>query len=221
MSQHKQQQYKSDANGKSFSMTGKHNIPVLRTLGFEKKKRIKARILPFSPATRRGKSSLANNIPPSIFRKWVRLVIIVPWRFLHKNSRSFISEKYTSWDMKAGKKPKASIPFTYGLIKQTWLQNVWRSIGYFPILSFVGLRNLGNQDAIGIIKKITTVFIINGWWETIPWTAFYKIHGRESKGSLRYQLKFNLNISNIKGLPPTSMSEYVGMDSISFLFEVK
>ncbi|WP_339917530.1 TraG family conjugative transposon ATPase [Yeosuana marina] len=67
--------YQSDAKGVIFN-DRQHNIPVLKDVWDEKKKRIKARNFAIFAPTGEGKSFLANNILRQYFEQNVRLVII-------------------------------------------------------------------------------------------------------------------------------------------------
>ena len=67
--------YKSDATGIIFN-DREHNIPVLKDVWDERKKRIKARNFAIFAPTGEGKSFLANNILRQYFESGVRLVII-------------------------------------------------------------------------------------------------------------------------------------------------
>ncbi len=67
--------YRSDATGVIFN-DRQHNIPVLKDVWDEKKKRIKARNFAIFAPTGEGKSFLANNILRQYFEDGVRLVII-------------------------------------------------------------------------------------------------------------------------------------------------
>ena len=67
--------YQSDATGVIFN-DRQHNIPVLKDVWDEKKKRIKARNFAIFAPTGEGKSFLANNILRQYFEQNVRLVII-------------------------------------------------------------------------------------------------------------------------------------------------
>ena len=67
--------YQSDAKGVIFN-DRQHNIPVLKDVWDEKKKRIKARNFAIFAPTGEGKSFLANNILRQYFEVGVRLVII-------------------------------------------------------------------------------------------------------------------------------------------------
>lgn len=67
--------YLSDATGVIFN-DRQHNIPVLKDVWDEKKKRIKARNFAIFAPTGEGKSFLANNILRQYFENKVRLVII-------------------------------------------------------------------------------------------------------------------------------------------------
>ncbi|WKB81777.1 TraG family conjugative transposon ATPase [Cellulophaga lytica] len=67
--------YKSDATGIIFN-DRQHNIPVLKDVWDEEKKRIKARNFAIFAPTGEGKSFLANNILRQYFEAGVRLVII-------------------------------------------------------------------------------------------------------------------------------------------------
>lgn len=67
--------YKSDATGIIFN-DRQHNIPVLKDVWDEQKKRIKARNFAIFAPTGEGKSFLANNILRQYFENNIRLVII-------------------------------------------------------------------------------------------------------------------------------------------------
>ncbi|MBO0356206.1 MULTISPECIES: TraG family conjugative transposon ATPase [Flagellimonas] len=67
--------YQSDATGIIFN-DRQHNIPVLKDVWDEKKKRIKARNFAIFAPTGEGKSFLANNILRQYFESGVRLVVI-------------------------------------------------------------------------------------------------------------------------------------------------
>jgi len=67
--------YRTDRQGIIFN-DREHNIPVLKDVWDEKKKRIKARNFAIFAPTGEGKSFLANNILRQYFEMGVRLVII-------------------------------------------------------------------------------------------------------------------------------------------------
>ena len=67
--------YKSDSQGIIFN-DRQHNVPILKDVWDEKKKRIKARNFAIFAPTGEGKSFLANNILRQYFESGVRLVII-------------------------------------------------------------------------------------------------------------------------------------------------
>lgn len=67
--------YKSDTQGIIFN-DRQHNVPILKDVWDEKKKRIKARNFAIFAPTGEGKSFLANNILRQYFESGVRLVII-------------------------------------------------------------------------------------------------------------------------------------------------
>ncbi|MDE3742111.1 TraG family conjugative transposon ATPase [Maribacter polysaccharolyticus] len=67
--------YKSDERGVIFN-DRQHNIPIIKDVWDEKKKRIKARNFAIFAPTGEGKSFLANNILRQYFESGVRLVII-------------------------------------------------------------------------------------------------------------------------------------------------
>lgn len=67
--------YKSDSTGIIFN-DRQHNIPILKDVWDEKKKRIKARNFAIFAPTGEGKSFLANNILRQYYEQGVRLVII-------------------------------------------------------------------------------------------------------------------------------------------------
>ncbi|OYX28908.1 MAG: conjugal transfer protein TraG [Flavobacteriales bacterium 32-35-8] len=67
--------YKSDPQGIIFN-DRQHNVPILKDVWDEKKKRIKARNFAIFAPTGEGKSFLANNILRQYFESGVRLVII-------------------------------------------------------------------------------------------------------------------------------------------------
>ncbi|WP_127137044.1 TraG family conjugative transposon ATPase [Flagellimonas oceanensis] len=67
--------YRSDATGIIFNER-QHNIPVLKDVWDERKKRIKARNFAIFAPTGEGKSFLANNILRQYFEQGVRLVLI-------------------------------------------------------------------------------------------------------------------------------------------------
>ncbi len=67
--------YKSDESGVIFN-DRQHNIPIIKDVWDEKKKRIKARNFAIFAPTGEGKSFLANNILRQYFESGVRLVII-------------------------------------------------------------------------------------------------------------------------------------------------
>ena len=93
--------YKSDATGIIFN-DREHNVPVLKDVWDERKKRIKARNFAIFAPTGEGKSFLANNILRQYFESGVRLVIIDLGGSYTKFAKLY-PEKYTVLRYESGK----------------------------------------------------------------------------------------------------------------------
>ncbi|HUH47767.1 MAG TPA: DUF87 domain-containing protein, partial [Arenibacter sp.] len=204
--------YRSDATGIIFN-DRVHNIPVLKDVWDEKKRRIKARNFAIFAPTGEGKSFLANNILRQYFENGVRLVIIdlggsyTKFALLYPN-------QYTVLRYESGKNLGIN-PFYIQHEKDLTPERLEDlSVFLFELLAS-DLKATKVQSVS--IKKILQYYysIVDGGHSL---EGFYKFI-EENQNDLLDRLKIKSDYFNIHGFLHI-MSEYVGDGLYSFLFEL-
>ncbi|RDK89160.1 TraG family conjugative transposon ATPase [Marinirhabdus gelatinilytica] len=204
--------YKSDATGIIFN-DREHNIPVLKDVWDERKKRIKARNFAIFAPTGEGKSFLANNILRQYFESGVRLVIIDLGGSYTKFAKLY-SRKYTVLRYESGKNLGIN-PFYISDTNDLTPERL-EDLSVFLFELFASDLKVTKAQSVSI-KKILRYYYKNTP-ENHSLDSFY--HFIESnQGSLLKQLKIHPDYFNITNFLHI-MSEYVGDGLYSFLFEV-
>lgn len=204
--------YKSDGTGIIFN-DRVHNIPVLKDVWDEKKRRIKARNFAIFAPTGEGKSFLANNILRQYFESGVRLVIIDLGGSYTKFARLYPGQ-YTVLRYESGKNLGIN-PFYIQKqedLSPERLEDL--SVFLFELLA----SDLKATKAQSVsFKKILQYYyqIVN---EEHSLDSFYRFIEQRQK-MLLTELIIQPEYFNISGFLHI-MSEYVGDGLYSFLFEV-
>lgn len=205
--------YKSDVNGIIFN-DREHNIPVLKDVWDEGKKRIKARNFAILAPTGEGKSFLANNILRQYFESGIRLVIIDLGGSYTKFATLYPG-KFTVLRYESGKSLGIN-PFYVGNPSDITPERL-EDLSVFLFELFASGNRITKAESVSI-KKILKYYYEN-LSEEHSLNNFY--HFIESTGNdLLEELKIRpeyFNISNFLHI----MSEYVDDGLYSFLFEVK
>ena len=204
--------YKSDPTGIIFN-DREHNIPVLKDVWDEKKKRIKARNFAIFAPTGEGKSFLANNILRQYFESGVRLVIIDLGGSYTKFARLY-PEKYTVLRYESGKNLGIN-PFYISDAKDLTPERL-EDLSVFLFELFASDIKVTKAQSVSI-KKILK-FYYDSTLENHSLDGFYKFI-EINKADLLKQLKIHPDYFNITSFLHV-MSEYVGDGLYSFLFEV-
>ncbi|MCK0135992.1 TraG family conjugative transposon ATPase [Arenibacter sp. S6351L] len=204
--------YKSDATGIIFN-DREHNIPVLKDVWDERKKRIKARNFAIFAPTGEGKSFLANNILRQYFEAGVRLVIIDLGGSYTKFAKLY-PEQYTVLRYESGKNLGINPFYVHNPEDLTPERLEDLSVFLFELLASELKANKAQSVSI---KKILLYFYqmvkVNHSLD-----SFYRFIEEHQK-SLLDQLKIQADYFNIPDFLHI-MSEYVGNGLYSFLFEV-
>ena len=204
--------YKSDATGIIFN-DREHNIPVLKDVWDDKKKRIKARNFAIFAPTGEGKSFLANNILRQYFESGVRLVIIDLGGSYTKFAKLY-PEQYTVLRYESGKNLGIN-PF-YISHKDDLTPERLEDLSIFLFELFASDLKVTKAQSVSI-KKILLYF-----YKSVPdnhsLESFYNFIEHHQKNLLD-DLKIQTDYFNISGFLHI-MSEYVGNGIYSFLFEV-
>ncbi len=204
--------YKSDPTGIIFN-DREHNIPVLKDVWDERKKRIKARNFAIFAPTGEGKSFLANNILRQYFESGVRLVIIDLGGSYTKFAKLY-PEKYTVLRYESGKNLGIN-PFYIadtGDLGPERLEDL--SVFLFELLA-KGTKP-GKAESVAL-KKILQHFY-NGKESIYSLGGFYDFV-EQNRDTLLKELKIHTDYFNIPNFLHI-MSEYVRDGLYSFLFEV-
>ncbi|MDL5512297.1 TraG family conjugative transposon ATPase [Arenibacter sp. M-2] len=204
--------YKSDATGIIFN-DREHNIPVLKDVWDERKKRIKARNFAIFAPTGEGKSFLANNILRQYFEAGVRLVIIDLGGSYTKFAKLY-PEQYTVLRYESGKNLGINPFYVHNPEDLTPKRLEDLSVFLFELLASE-LKATKTQSVS--IKKI-----LLHYYQMVKKNhsldSFYHFI-EEHQNSLLDQLNIQADYFNIPGFLHI-MSEYVGNGLYSFLFEV-
>ncbi|WP_445735296.1 TraG family conjugative transposon ATPase [Mariniflexile sp.] len=204
--------YKSDATGIIFN-DREHNIPVLKDVWDEKKKRIKARNFAIFAPTGEGKSFLANNILRQYFESGVRLVIIDLGGSYTKFAKLY-PEQYTVLRYESGKNLGIN-PFYISNVNDLTPERL-EDLSVFLFELFASDLKITKAQSVSV-KKILRHYY-DSTSENHSLDGFYSFIENNQKELLN-QLKIHPDYFNVTGFLHV-MSEYVGDGLYSFLFEV-
>ena len=204
--------YKSDQTGIIFN-DREHNIPVLKDVWDERKKRIKARNFAIFAPTGEGKSFLANNILRQYFESGVRLVIIDLGGSYTKFAKLY-PEKYTVLRYESGKNLGIN-PF-YISNQADLTPERLEDLSIFLFELFASDLKVTKAQSVSV-KKILRLYY-DSTPENHSLDGFYHFIESNQKDLLN-QLKIHPDYFNVTGFLHV-MSEYVGDGLYSFLFEV-
>ena len=204
--------YKSDSTGIIFN-DREHNIPVLKDVWDEGKKRIKARNFAIFAPTGEGKSFLANNILRQYFESGVRLVIIDLGGSYTKFAKLY-PEKYTVLRYESGKNLGIN-PF-YISSQDDLTPERLEDLSVFLFELFASDLKVTKAQSVSV-KKILRHYY-DSTLENHSLDGFYHFIESNQKDLLN-QLKIHPDYFNVTGFLHV-MSEYVGDGLYSFLFEV-
>lgn len=204
--------YKSDATGIIFN-DREHNIPVLKDVWDEQKKRIKARNFAIFAPTGEGKSFLANNILRQYFESGVRLVIIDLGGSYTKFAKLY-PEKYTVLRYESGKNLGIN-PFFISEANDLTPERL-EDLSVFLFELFASDMKVTKAQSVSVkkilrhyYKEVTIQHSLNSFYDYIETNA----------DDLLERLKIHSDYFNITNFLHI-MSEYVGDGLYSFLFEV-
>lgn len=204
--------YKSDSTGIVFN-DREHNIPVLKDVWDEKKKRIKARNFAIFAPTGEGKSFLANNILRQYFESGVRLVIIDLGGSYTKLAKLY-PEQYTVLRYESGKNLGIN-PFFISS-KNDLTPERLEDLSVFLFELFSSDLIVTKAQSVSV-KKILRHYYFEVT-ENHSLNSLYDFIETNAK-DLLVRLKIHPDYFNITNFLHI-MSEYVGDGLYSFLFEV-
>ena len=204
--------YKSDPTGIIFN-DREHNIPVLKDVWDEGKKRIKARNFAIFAPTGEGKSFLANNILRQYFESGVRLVIIDLGGSYTKFAKLY-PEKYTVLRYESGKNLGIN-PFYISNSEDITPERL-------EDLSMFLFELFGSDLKVTKAQSVSIRKILLHYYSNVPekhsLDNFYRFVETNQKDLLQ-KLKIHADYFNIVNFLHV-MSEYVGDGLYSFLFEI-
>lgn len=204
--------YKSDDGGIIFN-DREHNVPVLKDVWDEPKKRIKARNFAIFAPTGEGKSFLANNILRQYFESGVRLVIIDLGGSYTKFAKLY-PEKYTVLRYESGKNLGINPFFISGKNDLTPERLEDLSVFIFELF--------GSDLKVTKAQSVSVKKILHHYYESVSHNysldGLYNFIERHQKNILR-DLNIHPDYFNVTSFLHV-MSEYVGDGLYSFLFEV-
>ncbi len=204
--------YKSDSTGIIFN-DREYNIPVLKDVWDEQKKRIKARNFAIFAPTGEGKSFLANNILRQYFESGVRLVIIDLGGSYTKFAKLY-PEQYTVLRYESGKNLGIN-PFYISDTNDLTPERL-EDLSVFLFELFASDLKVTKAQSVSV-KKILRHYY-NSVSENHSLDGFYNFIESNQKDLLD-TLKIHPDYFNITSFLHV-MSEYVGDGLYSFLFEV-
>ena len=204
--------YKSDPNGIIFN-DREHNIPVLKDVWDEGKKRIKARNFAIFAPTGEGKSFLANNILRQYFENGVRLVIIDLGGSYTKFAKLY-PDKYTVLRYESGKSLGIN-PFYISNPNDVNPERLEDLLVF--LLELIAADDKVTKAQSVAIKKILRYYYKNTT-ENHSLDSFYRFI-EQRKDELLESLKIHPDYFNVINFLHV-LSEYVGDGLYSFLFEV-
>lgn len=204
--------YKSDPQGIIFN-DREHNIPVLKDVWDERKKRIKARNFAIFAPTGEGKSFLANNILRQYFESGVRLVIIDLGGSYTKFAKLYPNQ-HTILRYESGKNLGIN-PFYINDPHDLTPERL-EDLSVFLFELFASDLKVTKAQSVSV-KKILRYYY-KSTSENHSLNSFYHFIEKHQKNLLS-QLKIHPDYFNITSFLHV-MSEYVGDGLYSFLFEV-
>lgn len=204
--------YKSDETGIIFN-DREHNIPVLKDVWDERKKRIKARNFAIFAPTGEGKSFLANNILRQYFESGVRLVIIDLGGSYTKFAKLY-PEKYTVLRYESGKNLGIN-PFYISSPNDLTPERL-EDLSVFLFELFASDLKVTKAQSVSV-KKILRHYY-DSTTENHSLDGFYNFIER-NQDHLLDDLRIHPDYFNVTSFLHV-MSEYVGDGLYSFLFEV-
>ncbi len=204
--------YKSDKTGIIFN-DREHNIPVLKDVWDERKKRIKARNFAIFAPTGEGKSFLANNILRQYFESGVRLVIIDLGGSYTKFAKLY-PKQYTVLRYESGKNLGIN-PFYISNQKDITPERL-EDLSVFLFELFASDLKVTKAQSVSVKKILRHYYKQTALGHSL--NNFYAFI-EANQGQLLQQLKIHEDYFNITNFLHI-MSEYVGDGLYSFLFEV-
>ena len=204
--------YKSDKTGIIFN-DREHNIPVLKDVWDEKKKRIKARNFAIFAPTGEGKSFLANNILRQYFESGVRLVIIDLGGSYTKFAKLY-PEQYTVLRYESGKNLGIN-PFYISHLDDLTPDRL-EDLSVFLFELFTSDIKATKAQSVSVKKILRHYYSSES--ENHSLEGFYNFIELQQEDLLK-TLKIHPDYFNITSFLHV-MSEYVGDGLYSFLFEV-
>jgi len=204
--------YKSDATGIIFN-DREHNIPVLKDVWDEGKKRIKARNFAIFAPTGEGKSFLANNILRQYFESGVRLVIIDLGGSYTKFAKLY-PEQYTVLRYESGKNLGIN-PF-YILNPHDVGPERLEDLSVFLFELFASDLKVTKAQSVSVKKILKHYYDSTSNNHSLEdFYNFIEDHQEKLLDDLKIHPDY-FNITNFLHV----LSEYVGDGLYSFLFEV-
>ena len=204
--------YKSDATGIIFN-DREHNIPVLKDVWDERKKRIKARNFAIFAPTGEGKSFLANNILRQYFESGVRLVIIDLGGSYTKFAKLY-PEQYTVLRYESGMNLGIN-PFYISDVNDLTPDRL-EDLSVFLFELFGSDLKVTKAQSVSVKKILRHYYDSNSDNHSLE--GFYSFIERNQEDLLD-NLKIHPDYFNVTSFLHI-MSEYVGDGLYSFLFEV-
>lgn len=203
--------YNSDTTGIIFN-DREHNIPVLKDVWDESKKRIKARNFAIFAPTGEGKSFLANNILRQYFESGIRLVIIDLGGSYTKFAKLYPGQ-YTILRYESGKNLGIN-PFYINHANDLTPERL-EDLSVFLFELFASDLKVTKAQSVSVKK------ILRHYYGNIPENhslkGFYDFIEKHQDNLLE-TLKIHPDYFNVTGFLHV-MSEYVGDGLYSFLFE--
>lgn len=204
--------YKSDKTGIIFN-DREYNVPVLKDVWDEQKKRIKARNFAIFAPTGEGKSFLANNILRQYFESGVRLVIIDLGGSYTKFAKLY-PEKYTVLRYESGQNLGIN-PFFIS-DKNDLTPERFEDLSLFLFELFASDIKVTKAQSVSVKKILRHYYKQTSLGHSL--SSFYDFIER-NKDSLLKTLKIHPDYFNITNFLHI-MSEYVDDGLYSFLFEI-
>ena len=204
--------YKSDTTGIIFN-DREHNIPVLKDVWDERKKRIKARNFAIFAPTGEGKSFLANNILRQYFESGVRLVIIDLGGSYTKFAKLY-PEQYTVLRYESGKNLGIN-PFYISDLTDLNPERL-EDLSVFLFELFASDLKITKAHSVSVKKILRYYYVSTSVNHSLE--GFYNFI-ETNQDDLLNSLKIHPDYFNVTSFLHV-MSEYVGDGLYSFLFEV-
>ncbi|MEP6262864.1 MAG: TraG family conjugative transposon ATPase [Gillisia sp.] len=204
--------YKSDSKGIIFN-DREYNIPVLKDVWDENKKRIKARNFAIFAPTGEGKSFLANNILRQYFESGVRLVIIDLGGSYTKFAKLYPND-YTILRYENGKNLGIN-PFFISTLDDLTAERL-EDLSIFLFELTAQGQQVTKAQAVSVKKILRSYYLQET--ENYSLESFYRFI-EKNRSTLLEELKIHPDYFNIDNFLHI-MSEYVGEGLYSFLFEI-